>query len=127
MAAFLSRAYKLPEGPDPGFTDVPEDAWYAADVAKLAASKITVGCGDRTGFCPSRDTSRAEMATFLHRALNRADVQQAAVGTYKAVTAGLSSNCAIRADDTITCWGYNPAGNADAPAGLYKACGCRKL
>ena len=72
MAVFLSRAFKLPEGPDPGFVDVPADAWYAADVARLAASKITVGCGDGSGFCPGRDTTRAQMATFLHRAISRA-------------------------------------------------------
>ena len=59
MAVFLSRAYKLPEGPDPSFVDVPADAWYAADVARLAASKITRGCGDGSGFCPGRDTTRA--------------------------------------------------------------------
>ena len=72
MAVFLSRAFELPEGPDPGFVDVPADAWYAADVARLAASKITVGCGDLGGFCPGRDTTRAQMATFLHRAISRA-------------------------------------------------------
>ena len=68
MAAFLSRAYSLPEGPDPEFLDVPDDAWYASDVAKLAASGITVGCGDGTRFCPARETTRAHMATFLARA-----------------------------------------------------------
>ena len=67
MAAFLSRAYNLPEGPAPGFTDVADDAWYAADVAKLAASEITVGCADGL-YCPNRDTTRGEMATLLHRA-----------------------------------------------------------
>ncbi len=71
MAAFLSRAYELPDAPDPGFVDVPSDAWYAADVAKLAASGITQGCGDGTGFCPGTDTTRAQMATFLYRAENR--------------------------------------------------------
>ena len=70
MAVFLSRAFDLPDGPDPGFSDVPDDAWYAADVARLAASGITLGCGDGTKFCPSRTTTRAEMATFLHRAIN---------------------------------------------------------
>ena len=69
MAAFLSRAFDLPDGPDPGFSDVPADAWYASDVARLAASGITVGCGDGTKFCPSRTTTRAEMATFLYRAI----------------------------------------------------------
>ena len=69
MAVFLSRAYELPEAPDPGFVDVASDAWYAADVARLAASGITVGCGDGSGFCPSRNTTRAQMATFLYRAI----------------------------------------------------------
>ena len=69
MAVFLSRAYNLPAGADPDYDDVPNDAWYAADVAKLAASGITVGCSD-TMFCPSRDTSRGQMATFLWRAEN---------------------------------------------------------
>ena len=57
MAVFLSRAYDLPDGPEPGFSDVPVDAWYATDVARLAASGITKGCGDGTGFCPSQDTT----------------------------------------------------------------------
>ncbi len=69
MAVFLTRAFKLPLGPDPGFSDVASDAWFADDVAALAASGITKGCGDRTGFCPGDDTKRAQMATFLHRAL----------------------------------------------------------
>lgn len=69
MAVFLSRAYSLPAGPDPMFSDVADDAWYASDVAKLAASGITAGCGDGTRFCPDRDTTRAQMATFLARAI----------------------------------------------------------
>ena len=69
MAVFLSRSFDLGEGPDPGFSDVPADAWYADSVARLAASRITIGCGDGTEFCPSRATTRAQMATFLARAL----------------------------------------------------------
>ena len=71
MAVFLSRAYSLPDAPDPGFVDVPADAWYAAGVARLAASEITAGCGDGSGFCPDRNVTRAQMATFLHRAIGR--------------------------------------------------------
>ncbi len=71
MAVFLTRAFGLLAGADPGFVDVPEDAWYAAAVSSLAASGITRGCGDGTGFCPEKDTSRAHMATFIHRAENR--------------------------------------------------------
>ena len=40
---------------------------------------------------------------------------------YKAIAAGGDHSCAIRTDDTITCWGYNDFGQADAPEGTYKA------
>ncbi len=69
MAVFLTRAFDLPAGPAPGFADVPADAWYADQVAALAASGITAGCGDGTGFCPDSNTTQAQMATFLARAL----------------------------------------------------------
>ena len=71
MAVFLSRAYRLAEGPDPGFSDVASDAWYASEVAELAASGITAGCGDGTRFCPEEPTTRAQMATLLFRAEHR--------------------------------------------------------
>ena len=69
MAVFLTRAFDLPDGPDPGFIDVAAGAWYGAEVAALAASGITRGCGDGTVFCPDQDTTRGQMATFLARAL----------------------------------------------------------
>ena len=68
MAVFLTRAFDLDPGPDPGFSDVAADAWYYDHVAALAASNITAGCGDGTRFCPRRHTTRAQMATFLARA-----------------------------------------------------------
>ena len=71
MAVFLTRAFGLPEGPDPGFLDVAIDVWYAGQVAALAASGITTGCGDGTMFCPEGITTRGQMATFLHRAINQ--------------------------------------------------------
>ena len=70
MAAFLSRAYQLADGPDPGFDDVPHYVWYVDDVARLVASGITQGCGDGTNFCPEQDTTRGQMAAFLYRAEN---------------------------------------------------------
>ena len=76
MAAFLSRAYRLPDGPDPGFGDVASDAWYAADVARLVASGVTEGCGDGADFCPEQATTRGQMAAFLHRAENRGGWEQ---------------------------------------------------
>ena len=73
MAVFLTRAFSLSDGPDPGFSDVSDQAWYYDQVAALAASGITKGCRDGTVFCPGAATSRAQMATFLHRAITRTD------------------------------------------------------
>ena len=113
MAAFLSRAYHLGDGPDPGFSDVGSDEWYAADVARLAASGITVGCEDGTLFCPDRNTSRAQMATFLHRAENRitvtTPVEVPSTGAAVAVPAGGSFTAQL------------PAVTIDAPAGALSA------
>ncbi len=70
MAVFLSRAYNLPEGPDPNFSDVPHDAWYASDVAKIAAARMTKGCTtDPPSYCPEQQVTRGQMAVLIHRAL----------------------------------------------------------
>ena len=129
MAAFLSRAYGLSSGPDPGFSDVPNDAWYAADVARLAASGITKGCGDGTRFCPDRDTTRAQMATFLWRAENPGELEESAdeeefsavMDGGGVIAVGQLHGCALRSDQTITCWGWNGSGQASAPAGTFLA------
>ncbi len=132
MAAFLSRAYSLPDGPKPTFSDVPHDAWYAADVAKLAGSGITVGCGDGTKFCPSQDTTRAQMATFLYRAENLSSPDKGvgsdaleeinyAMDGGGVLSSGPTHSCALRVDQTITCWGANESGKANSPTGKFKA------
>ena len=131
MAAFISRAFNLPDGPDPGFTDVASDAWYAASVAKLAASKITAGCGDGTRFCPGQDTTRGQMAAFLARALGSVETpttegprngQRSRPTAFTAVSVGVSRACGLQADGTITCWGgYNPYGRHDPPQGYFSA------
>lgn len=75
-AAFLSRSYNLPEGTGAIFSDVPDDAWYADDVARLASSGVTAGCGDGSGFCPERFTTRAETAALLHRIDDRGGLER---------------------------------------------------
>ena len=104
MAVFLTRAFNLDPGPDPGFTDVAADAWYYNQAAALAASGITVGCGDGTTFCPSQNTTRAQMATFLARALGLVD--QPTTPAYKDVEVGFLAGCGLRTDNTIACWGW---------------------
>jgi len=69
MASFLVRAFELPEADPAGFEDV-ADTGHDADIDALFAAGITVGCSaERLLFCPQQPTTRAEMATFLTRAL----------------------------------------------------------
>ena len=37
------------------------------------------------------------------------------------ITAGRGHTCGLRTDNTITCWGNNRSGQADAPSGSFKA------
>ena len=71
-ASFLSRALALEKVDGIGtFVDV-EGGVHAANIEALAASGITVGCRtDPPRFCPGRETTRAQMATFLKRAYVR--------------------------------------------------------
>ena len=70
MAAFLNRAVGLPDSDPAGFTDV-ADSVFTADIDRLAAAGITKGCNPpvNTLFCPDQYVTRAQMATFLFRAL----------------------------------------------------------
>ncbi len=71
MASFLARAFNLPATATDYFSD--DDASiHEVDINRLAASGITLGCNPpaNTSYCPNREVSRAEMATFLVRALD---------------------------------------------------------
>lgn len=127
MAAFISRAHKLPEGPDPGFGDIGADVWYSVYVARLAASGITVGCDDGTVFCPDRETTRGQMAAFLHRAETRAadpqvpesfSIPQGPRGNDTLISAARGRTCAVRLDSGVACWGSDSLRERFALAGL---------
>jgi S-layer homology domain/D-alanyl-D-alanine carboxypeptidase len=67
MAAFLTSALKLPAGPE-RFTD-DNGSPYEAAINSVAAAGITSGCNVAgTEFCPTKEITRAEMATFLVKA-----------------------------------------------------------
>ena len=68
MASFISRAMSLPATTRDYFTDDAGNK-HEANINRLAASGITSGCGDRK-FCPKGAVTRAQMASFLSRALN---------------------------------------------------------
>lgn len=67
MASFLARALGLPQTSADYFTD-DEASRHEADINRLAAAGITGGCA-QSRFCPAAQVTRAQMAAFLHRAL----------------------------------------------------------
>jgi hypothetical protein len=74
MAAFLVRALGLTDdGGGSTFAD-DDDSVFEADIAKLAAAGITVGCNaDGTNFCPKQAVTRQQLAAFLVRAYGFTD------------------------------------------------------
>jgi hypothetical protein len=58
-------------GAEPGpYSDVPADHPHVNGIKAIVDAKITAGCNpDGTRYCPQRDVTRAQMATFLMRAL----------------------------------------------------------
>ena len=73
MAVWLVRAFPaISPAPDPigVFEDMPAEAEHAAAVEGLLAAGITRGCSEEPRlYCPSSAVTRAQMATFLVRAL----------------------------------------------------------
>lgn len=70
MAAFLARALELADTGDADFVDT-EDHTFSDDIDAIAAADITHGCTDER-FCPEDAVTRAQMASFLARALDLA-------------------------------------------------------
>jgi len=67
MAAFIVRALQLPAATDDFFAD-DDGTTFEGDINALAAAGITKGCTD-TDYCPNQNVTRAQMASFLTRAL----------------------------------------------------------
>ena len=67
MASFLVGAFGLAGGPEMGFTDVGDDV-HSSNINALAAVGVTAGCDPSPAYCPDKDTTRAQMASFLARA-----------------------------------------------------------
>ncbi|HJP71913.1 MAG TPA: PQQ-dependent sugar dehydrogenase [Candidatus Limnocylindria bacterium] len=68
MASFLARALSLPSSSTDFFTD-DETSLHEADINRLAAAGITLGCG-ASRYCPLEFVTREQMASFLARALS---------------------------------------------------------
>ncbi|MDE0369852.1 MAG: S-layer homology domain-containing protein, partial [bacterium] len=69
LAAFLSRGLELPPATGDFFVD-DDGSVFEDAINRLAEAGITGGCDSDGGlFCPGVAVSRAQMATFLVRAL----------------------------------------------------------
>jgi hypothetical protein len=68
MASFLERATATPAASRDWFRD-DNTSMHEADINRVATAGITHGC-DTARYCPGRDVSRGQMASFLARALD---------------------------------------------------------
>jgi uncharacterized protein YkwD len=68
MATFLRRAMQLPSASRNYFSDISGNK-HASSINAARAEGLTSGCGG-TRYCPSGLVTRAQMASFLARALN---------------------------------------------------------
>ena len=73
MASFLARGFALEPGPVDLFVDVAPTSTHASAIGAVAEVGITRGCSqDGRSYCPGEDVTRAQMASFLIRALDHA-------------------------------------------------------
>ena len=101
MASFLSRVLNLPTSPTDYFTD-DESSVHEAAINEIAHAGITGGCAAGK-YCPERNVTRGEMATFLVRALDlppsstdyftddESSTHEANINAFRA--AGLTTGC----------------------------------
>ena len=74
MATFLVRAFDLEAAAPAGFADTEGD-FHEANIDALASARVTAGCQtEPLRYCPDKPVPRAEMATFLARALGLVEV-----------------------------------------------------
>jgi len=96
MAAFLVRAMGYPPNNNDMFVD-DNGSIFETNINALAQAGVTVGCNPPANdrFCPDEPVTRAQMATFLARALN---LPQVAVPSRPTTTAGSDLTLIQRVD-----------------------------
>ena len=107
MASFLVRAMGLTDGAGANLFTDDDGSAHEGDIDKLATAGVTAGCAPAR-FCPDAPVTRAQMASFLVRALG----YQAGTGANlfddddgsaheadidRLATAGVTSGCGYRA------------------------------
>ncbi|MDH3499893.1 MAG: S-layer homology domain-containing protein, partial [Acidimicrobiia bacterium] len=113
MATFLARTLDLEPIDDARFSDVEATSVHAPNINAVAEAGISVGCNAQgTNFCPEDTVSRAQMASFLVRALELNPVSEGpfvdlagAAGHQENINAlwqaGVTNGCA--GDGTLYC------------------------
>ena len=119
MASFLVRLFDLPSaGEQAGFADVPAGGEHAANIDALAASGVTRGCSESPlRFCPEQAATRAQMASFIDRALE--EREQPGGRLFVDVAAGRANSCGLRGNGELLCWGIDNWDINEVPAGSY--------
>lgn len=93
MATFLNRSMaRFPRGGN-SFSDVASSSIHRPSINSIAAANVTQGCSSKR-YCPGGKVTRAEMATFLTRALN---LKQRSGSSFADVQAGSTHAGAIEA------------------------------
>ncbi len=72
MASFITRTLSMPAVDGSTFSDVSDSDGHRGAIYALAEAGITRGCDDGM-YCPYTDVTRAQMASFLTRALDLPD------------------------------------------------------
>ena len=75
MATFMARALQLEPVEEGPFTDIGHTSAHASSINAIAVADISLGCGEGL-FCPDDIVSRAQMASFLARALALEPVEE---------------------------------------------------
>ena len=72
IATFLWRYFgkPAPASSQNPFVDVAAGQWFTDAILWAAEEGITQGMGSANTFCPKNDCSRAQIVTFLYRAMN---------------------------------------------------------
>ncbi len=126
MGSFLARALELTPVPGDRFDDV--SGTHEANINAIADAGITLGCNsDGTLFCPGDTISRAQMGSFLARALGLTPVPgdrfDDVSGTHEAninaiADAGITLGC--NSDGTLFCPG-DPVTRGQMAGFLFRA------
>ena len=137
MATFLVQALGLEAADPAGFIDTSGNT-HETNIDALAAAGVTAGCTtEPLSYCPAKPVSRAQMATFLARALGLIELPRVSADTadtpdagdgespdpnaFTTVSAGGHHACGLRANGTVICWGNNYFSQRIAPEGPYSA------